>query len=199
MTKSTKFVAALGIAAGLGVAALPLGTFATATYDVTPYVDNTQSADVTVQLSIKKSVGIAVADGRSADGATGGRTYTCAANNVLPNSTATCTHVVSIGANTPATLTVVNATSETNTSLVGPTGSDPIPAQDGSAVVAGTAGWNITGGDLTNAGISTTAQTVDNLEAAGEMDVSMTYNFATNVDQMAGTYSDVITYTVTAD
>ena len=150
-------------------------------------------------MTLDKAVGIAVADGRSADGTTGGREATCSATT-LPNSEQHCAHTVSIGANVPATLTVANGEDEENTDLVNTADSSAvIPAQDGTAVVHGTAGWNITGGSLANKAITTSAQTVDSLAAAGEKDVNMTYNFATNPDQKAGTYQDVITYTITAN
>ena len=198
MTKSTKLVAALGVAAGIGVAALPFGAFA---YTVTPYVTSPDKAEVTVELKVNKAVGIAVASGRSADGSTGGRETTCTASNTLPHTTGTCTHTVTIGANTPATLTLKDA--DTTTDLTGPTGSAAIPARGGN-LTAGTAGWNISGGNLSanTAIVASDADsplTVSTLSAAGVADVEMTYNFATADNQMAGTYSDVITYTIAAN
>ena len=95
------------------------------------------------------------------------------------------------------TLTVADEDNDTN--LVGDqTTPVNIPATAG-ALTAGTAGWNISGGLLSNAAITTAAQNVRVTAAAGEEDVNMTYNFATDVDQAQGTYSDVITYTVTAN
>ena len=198
MTKSTKLVAALGVAAGIGVAALPFGAFATATYTVTPYIDGPDTAEVTVQLVVNDGVGIAVDSNRSADGTTGGREKTVS-KELMPNAKGSESHKVSIGTNAKSgmTLTVIDKDDDTN--LVGDqTAPVNIPATSG-ALTAGTAGWNISGSLLSNAAITTAAQNVYVGSAAEEKDIDMTYNFATNADQAAGTYSDVITYSVSVN
>ena len=185
MTKSTKFVAALGVAAGIGVAALPLGAFAVTTA-VTPYGTSPATQDVEVELVIKNAVGIASDKEK------------CSAE-MMPNATGTCANIISIGTNDRdgMTLTVKDADSEVR--LVGDqTTPSYIAAVDG-ALTAGTNGWNISGGLLSNKAITTTDQKVYEGSAAEETDVNMTYNFATDTNQAQGTYSDTITYTVTAN
>jgi len=212
MTKSTKFVAALGIAAGLGVAALPLGTFAI-TPDPEPLDNTNVSEDVLVQLTISEGVGIAV-DANTCD-ATG--------SGALPKSTYSCTTAIGIGTNASdgMTLSVINKTTEANTSLVGENTGATIAAVDGDlGNVSGTwtSGWNLTaangtaagsgyiGGESTTTpgtakGFSNKAITASNQEVyvgheAEEANVNVTYNIATSENQAADTYKDSITYTV---
>ncbi|MDO4967504.1 MAG: hypothetical protein Q4E70_01930 [Candidatus Saccharibacteria bacterium] len=188
MTKSTKFVAALGIAAGLGVAALPLGTFAVTTA-VTPYGTSPATQDVEVELVISNAVGIASDKAKCS-------------TEMMPNATASCANIISIGTNdrNGMTLTVKDADAELR--LVGNQATPSYIAATDGTLIAGTNGWNISGGLLSNKAITATEQNVyvgDTTSGAEERDVNMTYNFATDVDQAQGTYSDVITYTVTAN
>ena len=77
---------------------------------------------------------------------------------------------------------------------------ETIPAQAGN-LVAGTAGWNLSGGDLTKAAISATDQVVktnSNTAHTGiQEDIQMTYGVATGTAQAQGTYMDTIVYTAT--
>lgn len=197
MTKSTKFVAALGVAAGIGIAALPFGAFAV-TYTPTPYEESPESADVTINLVVSDGVGIAVDtdDATTSSDQDADKHTALVSKTLMPNATGSQSGTVTIGTNSKAgmNLTVVDKDSEVR--LTGDqTSPSYIPATD-NALTAGTAGWNISGGLLTNKAITTTAQTVYTGTGAEERDVAMTYNFATDADQAAGTYSDVITYTV---
>ena len=189
MTKSTKLVAALGVAAGIGVAALPLGAFATVTTAVTPYDESPQDTDVEVELIISNAVGIASDKAKCS-------------TTMMPNATDSCANIVSIGTNDRNGMTLTVKDSDSNTNLVGNQATPVNIAAVAGTLTAGTAGWNISGGLLTNAAITAADQNVyvgDTTSGAEERDVNMTYNFATDVDQAQGTYSDTITYTVTAN
>jgi len=80
---------------------------------------------------------------------------------------------------------------------------DTIAAVDGALTAGMTGGgWNISGGLLSNKAITTAGQNVyvgTSTTGAEEKDIEMTYNFATDKDQAAGTYANVITYTVSAN
>ena len=78
---------------------------------------------------------------------------------------------------------------------------ETIPAVSG-ALTAGTAGWNISGGDLDKVAVTASDQTVktnpNTMHTGIQEDVQMTYGVATAAAQAQGTYQDVIVYTATA-
>lgn len=171
-----KIIAGLGVATALGVAALPVaGTFA-------------ESASVDVTVNVGSTIAIS-ADSPAA--------VTMNPDQKTSSNAANVT--VSTNSLNGYTLSVKDA--DSNTALVNGNG-DTIPAL-GGALSAGTAGWNITGGNLNNAAISATDQVVktnnnSNHTAIANDVTAMTYNFATGTAQMQGTYVDTIIYTATA-
>ena len=202
MTKSTKLVAALGVAAGIGVAALPFGAFA-ATYNPQPYEVTDQSADVQLQLTIAEGVGIAVDNGQATDpdGDTD-KHHALIATSLNPNDAGTATGIVTIGTNSASGMKLVVNDKDTDTNLVGAGGIGNIPTS--ATVAAGTSAWGISGGALssTTAMVASDAAsplTVYTGNQAEEIDQTMTYSFSTAPNQAAGVYTDVITYTVSVN
>ena len=192
MTKTTKIIAALGVAAGLGIAALPSGAIfadADSTSLTLNYNTSPQSANVTVQLTVGEAIALAV------------EKPTCSATASMNDAT-TCGEKVAAGTNSPNGFKIELADQDANLNLVGANTSATIGAVSG-ALSAGTAGWNISGGSLTaNTPIVANTATpllVHTQSTAGVREVNMTYNFATAADQAADTYSDIIVYTASVN
>ena len=191
MTKSTKIIAALGVAAGLGIAALPAGAIFAAD-DLIPfdeYGTTGASADVEVKLTVGSAVAIAVEKSE------------CNAGATQVKSVAFCTEKVAGGSNAENGFTVYVADADDDTALS--SADDTIDAVDG-AVFSGTnvwakAGWNLTGGLLEDDAITTSENPVFVAGGPKDAQIEMTYNIATRADQKAGEYSDTITYTIQAN
>jgi hypothetical protein len=202
MTKSTKIIAALGVAAGLGIAALPAGAIFADDNVLIPLVltSNTkQSQDVTVSLTVGEAITLGVQNVKCAT--TDGAATTGDAVNLTVKATGSCSHRIAGSTNKATGYTLSVKDKDDNTALMLDGGADiaqnKIVSQDG--VLGGTdwvAGWNLNGGALENKGITTENQTVKSRATAGEDEFTMTYNFATRADQNAGLYKDVITYTI---
>lgn len=202
MTKSTKIIAALGVAAGLGIAALPAGSIFAQSLTPLDLKNNTkQSQDVTVSLTVGEAITLGVENVVCAT--TGEENPSGAAVSLTVKATGSCSHAVAGSTNAAAgyTLSVKDKDSETALTLNGEATSvaqSKIVAQGGA--LGGdpwVAGWNLSGGDLAaNTAITAANQTVKTRATAGEDLFTMTYNFATRADQNAGLYKDVITYTI---
>ena len=174
-----KIIAGLGVATALGIAALPVaGTFA---------ADNSASVNVTVNVGATIAI--------SADSP--------ATVSMTPNEkTSSNAANVRVSTNNTGGYMLTVKDGDTNTNLVNANANDVIPAVDG-ALNAGTAGWNISGGNLSNKAVLTTEQTVKTNSNSDRKAISndvtaMTYNFATKDAQMQGQYVDTIVYTATA-
>ena len=203
MTKSTKIIAALGVAAGLGIAALPAGAIFADTLLPLDYTNTTQAQDVTVNLTVGEAVTLGVQNVKCAttDGAAAEGTATVSLSVKAQGS---CAHLVAGGTNAAKGYTLSVADKDETTALTRDggtgTGADAIEAVAGD--LGGTnwvAGWNLTGGLLDKAAITHAAKPVQTTAAAGQNELTMTYNFATRVDQNQGTYKDVITYTISVN
>ena len=172
-----KIIAGLGVAAALGIAALPVaGTFA-------------ESANVDVTVTVGATIAIS-ADSPATVSMNPNQKKSSNAANVMVSTNNTGGYM----------LTVKDG--DTNTNLVNANANDVIPAADGE-LNAGTAGWNISGGNLSNKAVLTTEQTVKTNSNSERKAISndvtaMTYNFATKDAQMQGQYVDTIVYTATA-
>ena len=182
MTKSTKIVAALGVVAGLGIAALPLGTFAA-----------TDSKNVEVELTVQSAINIS----SSSDSK-------CSAT-MLPGQTATCTAKIGYATNNAAGMTLTLKDADTDTNLVHADDSTATIATGADAVAAGTEKWNVSGGLLSNAAmVASTGTALTVASENGPVDksasanmITMTYNFSTAANTKSGVYSDIVTYTAT--
>ncbi len=189
MTKSTKIIAALGVAAGLGIAALPAGAIF-ADDNLIPFGQGATSTakNVTVQLTVGESIALAVEG------------TTCDAGELSVSDTGHCDQKVAGGTNAVNgfTLSVADADSELALTKAGATTkAQKIAAVDGALTAGMTdGGWNLTGGALSQKAISASAQTVIATNAPKDAQVTMDYNIATQSSQETGTYTDQITYTI---
>lgn len=179
MSKTKKVVVALGVATALGIATLPLSTFAASS-----------TSDITVKVKIGSVIALS-ADNQLTE-------TNLNPNNV--NTTALKTRLtVATNSRNGYKLTVKDK--DANTNLASTETSDVIPALAGN-LTAGTAGWNISGGELNKAAVTATDQVVktnpNSTHASINEDIQMTYGVSTSASQAQGTYSDVIVYTATA-
>ncbi|MBR3233675.1 hypothetical protein IKG12_02330 [Candidatus Saccharibacteria bacterium] len=221
--KSTKIIAAAGVVAGLGVAALPAMTFATET--VAGEVTLTANVEEAIAMTITgngdptsgepavQQPGVDVYSPTGAttiDGHPVGALYdpdnlqtSSSTLDILPNATNTNTATSQIKVYTNAasgfSLSVKDA--DNTTALVHSVDSNAtIPA--GATLTAGTAAWAYKGGSVSNwAAISATDAQVYTQSAptSGGATINMEYGVATASDQKTGTYSDTIIYTATTN
>ena len=189
MSKYTKIVATLGVITGLGIASLPLATFA-APIPLDGSVPSSQN--VVVQLTVGDAVAVAV-DSNNVN-----------AGNVSPNQTKNVSTTVSYATNhnTGMTLTVKDLDEDTDMTA-GLSGS-PVAGTNVISVgtngnVAGTGNWSIKGGLLTSPTAmvkqSQTALKVQESNAPVNTTVNVDYDFSTGASQLPGTYQDTIVYT----
>ena len=170
MTKYAKIMATFGVLAGLGVASLPLATFAA------------NNSETTVKVTVQEGISIAN-DNATAD-----------AGNKTPGEAGTATSNLAAATNNAAGLKITVKDKDEDTSLraAGITGSvagvDFIPT-----AASGTGSWSLKGGDLT----VETALVVKNTTGPSTEAVAMTYRIEPGAAQRQGTYEDVIVYTVT--
>lgn len=189
MSKYTKIVATLGVITGLGIASLPLATFA-APIPLDGSVPSSQN--VVVQLTVGDAVAVAV-DSNNVN-----------AGNVFPNQTKNVSTTVSYATNhnTGMTLTVKDLDEDTDMTagLSGsPVAGTNVISAGTNGNVAGTGSWSIKGGLLTSPTAmvkqSQTALKVQESNAPVNTTVNVDYDFSTGASQLPGTYQDTIVYT----
>ena len=189
MSKYTKIVATLGVITGLGIASLPLATFA-APIPLDGSVPSSQN--VVVQLTVGDAVAVAV-DSNNVN-----------AGNVSPNQTKNVSTTVSYATNhnTGMTLTVKDLDEDTDMAagLSGsPVAGTNVISAGTNGNVAGTGNWSIKGGLLTSPTAmvkqSQTALKVQESNAPVNTTVNVDYDFSTGASQLPGTYQDTIVYT----
>ena len=181
MTKYAKIMATFGVLAGLGVASLPLATFAA------------NNSETTVKVTVQEGISIAN-DNATAD-----------AGNKTPGEAGSATSNLTAATNNAAGLKITVKDKDEDTSLrsasfTAPTtpvaGVDFIPT-----AASGVGTWSLKGGDLTvdTAMVknSETALVVKNTSSASTEHVPVTYRIEPGTSQRQGTYEDVIVYTVT--
>ena len=180
MSKINRIVATLGIATALGIAAMPIATYAAAT----------DTKNITVKVNVASVIALS-ADSLSTE-------VTMNPNNVNTTGLKTKLTVATNNKN-GYKLTVKDV--DSTTAMTSNDTIETIPALAGN-LTAGTAGWNLSGGDLNKVAIAATDQTVKtnpNTAHVGiQEDIDMTYGVATSAAQAQGTYQDVIIYTATA-
>lgn len=189
MSKYTKVVATLGVITGLGIASLPLATFASP-IPLDGSVPSSQN--VVVQLTVGDAVAVAV-DSNNVN-----------AGNVSPNQTKNVSTTVSYATNhnTGMTLTVKDLDEDTDMTagLSGsPVAGTNVISAGTNGNVAGTGNWSIKGGLLTSPTAmvkqSQTALKVQESNAPVNTTVNVDYDFSTGASQLPGTYQDTIVYT----
>lgn len=211
MTKSTKIIAALGVAAGLGIAALPAGAiFADTNLLPMEYDEHSADAeDVTIQLNVGESLALGV----SANECTGDTDdATDGIQNFTVKDTGKCVMSVAGGTNgaNGFILSVATKTGYSDNMRLGATYPTTFTETDQNTVKAksdvtisgatdATAGWNLTGGLLTKKATTSAAQAMLVTESAHQYQIPVTYDFGTRSDQEAGHYSTVLTYTIAAN
>lgn len=177
MSKMSKTIAVLGVVAGLGVAALPLSTYAANPETVNLNVKVIDKIELTASES---TVSINATNGNAVTGQEGTVDLTVETGN-------------SKGYKLSAKTGNVNLTN---------TDSDTIPA---GAPITGSSFWGMKGGNqtfATYAGLTTTDQTVKNTTAAptsGTDTVTVTFGVTTSASQNAGTYTGNAIFTATAN
>lgn len=196
MTKSTKIIAALGVAAGLGIAALPAGSIFADTLLPLNYTGANTSAEVKVKLKVSEAITIAT-----------NKTVCGEDVTMVVKSNGSCNHLIAGGTNSKNGFTISVKDKDTDTSLVNTNGSTnasaKIAAHNGAVdATSGTYGWSIKGGDQVfqnSAAITSADQAVLKTTQAEDKETTMTYNFATLPNQEVGTYEDTIVYTISAN
>lgn len=179
MTKYAKIMATFGVLAGLGVASLPLATFAAT------------NSETTVKVTVQEGISIAN-DNATAD-----------AGSKTPGETGSATSNLTAATNNAAGLKITVKDKDTDTSL------KPTTTTTGSVagvdfIPTGTSGigtWSIKGGDLAvdTAMVGSdhaTGLVVKNTTGPSTEQVAMTYRIEPGAAQRQGTYEDVIVYTV---
>lgn len=188
MSKYAKIVATLGVITGLGIASLPVATFA-APIALDGSVPATQN--VVVQLTVGDAVAVS-ADNGTANG-----------GNAAPNQAKNATSGISYATNAAngMVVNVKDVDEDTNMTVSGHTGTDVIAAGTNGST-AGSGSWSIKGGLLTadTAMVKQSETALKVAESNGPVNtnLNMTYNIATGGSQLPGTYQDTIVYTVVA-
>jgi len=171
MTKTTKIIAALGVVAGLGVASLPLSSYAAdsasvsgttqvnvnVTEAISMTITGTDSDSTTVDQYSGATSGTDNLTGQTINAGTASSSIEIAPNAIKEGTADTFASKVTVYTNDASgyTLTVQGATAELKN------GSYTIPAiSDANTLVAGTSAWGFKGGDIENwTGMSKDAQT----------------------------------------
>ena len=192
MSKYAKIVATLGVITGLGIASLPVATFA-APIALDGSVPSTQN--VVVQLTVGDAVAVS-ADNGTANG-----------GNAAPNQAKNATSGISYATNAAngMVVNVKDVDEETNMTVSGHTGTvagTDVIAAGTTGSTAGSGSWSIMGGLLTadTAMVKQSETALKVAESNGPVNtnLNMTYNIATGGSQLPGTYQDTIVYTVVA-
>ena len=190
MSKYAKIVATLGVITGLGIASLPVATFAAPiALGSTPSTQN-----VVVQLTVGDAVAVS-ADNGTANG-----------GNAAPNQAKNATSSISYATNAANGMIVnVKDVDEDTNMTAGHTGTvagTDVIAAGTTGSTAGSGSWSIKGGLLTadTAMVKQSETALKVAESNGPVNtnLNMTYNIATGGSQLPGTYQDTIVYTVVA-
>ena len=192
MSKYAKIVATLGVITGLGIASLPVATFA-APIALDGSVPSTQN--VVVQLTVGDAVAVS-ADNGTANG-----------GNAAPNQAKNATSGISYATNAAngMVVNVKDVDEDTNMTVSGHTGTvagTDVIAAGTTGATAGSGTWSVKGGLLTadTAMVKQSETALKVAESNGPVNtnLNMTYNIATGGSQLPGTYQDTIVYTVVA-
>jgi len=192
MSKYAKIVATLGVITGLGIASLPVATFA-APIALDGSVPATQN--VVVQLTVGDAVAVSADNGVANGG------------NAAPNQAKNATSGISYATNAAngMVVNVKDVDEDTNMTVSGHTGTvagTDVIAAGTTGSTAGSGSWSIKGGLLTadTAMVKQSETALKVAESTGPVNTSlnMTYDIATGGSQLPGTYQDTIVYTVVA-
>lgn len=182
MTKTTKIIAALGVVAGLGVAALPLASNAA------------ESADVTLTVTVGKAIELTV------DSATKAVSINPGATDNSLSTTATVTTNDSDG------YLVYLADADNDTNLVSGTNYIPAFTAGQATLSAAASGWGVklpgaseyVGVPAADATHATSLVVANEATVADAEDYVVEYGIAIAGDQASGVYTDTVTFTAVA-
>lgn len=178
MSKMSKAVAVLGVVAGLGVAAMPLATYAT--------VGNTTNSE-TINLNVQVTDTIKLESNVN-------NLNLQVVNGATP-ATGTVDFTVTTGNSKGYTLNAVG----TDLALEG--GTDEKISMGAAGI--GKSLWGIEGGNLTSGyvGLNTTTEVkrTTTAPAGGSDTTTVTFGVSSAADQAAGTYKGTATFTATAN
>ena len=229
MSKSTKIIAALGVVAGLGVAALPAFTYAAESVtgdvqvdvEVLPAIamtitgnndDSSNYDDGTTSYASVDNFAPATTSG-TLDGHTIPATAVLGTSSsytsLLPNAVIegdTFKSTITVYTNASAGYTLTMKDSDTTVALTHTNGSDTIPATAATTLTAGTAAWGYrvgTSGDWLAVPASDAASDASikatSAKTSGGDATTVEYGVATAADQATGVYTDTIVYTATTN
>lgn len=187
MSKMSKAIAVLGVVAGLGVAALPLSSYAVS-----------DTANVTAQAVVGDSIAITVADN------------TVTMNNVMANQEVNeASTTVTVQTNSASGYQVQIKDTDSELALKPTTGTGTATGIPAGAPTKGTNAWGYKA-DSTSAGVNvlTTDYTAitatnkkiaeNNAPSANDGDkINLTFGVTVDTTIAAGTYSDEVTLTAT--
>jgi hypothetical protein len=192
MSKYAKIVVTLGVITGLGIASLPVATFA-APIALDGSVPATQN--VVVQLTVGDAVAVSADNGVANGG------------NAAPNQAKNATSGISYATNAAngMVVNVKDVDEDTDMTVSGHTGTvagTDVIAAGTTGSTAGSGSWSIKSGLLTadTAMVKQSETALKVAESNGPVNtnLNMTYNIATGGSQLPGTYQDTIVYTVVA-
>lgn len=199
MSKMSKAIAVLGVVAGLGVAAMPLSSYA---------ASNTDAKDATVQVTVGGGISLTIVGPETVDqnGTLDLDTRTLDLGEAkLGGAIVDGAMGIKVATNDPAGYTLKMTAA--NLAMTGPAGSIPagIPADNGTASAwgfkIGTGAWTeLTASgydiyDTTNAGATTGGSGTNADPATQVTDVTFGVNAAAT--QPEGDYSTIVTFTAT--
>lgn len=201
MSKMSQTIAILGVVAGLGVAALPLSTYAaTESTDGTPVSDN-----ATVKLTLAKKLSLTL-DTNEADLGDGSKTPAIAATVITNNSKGY--NLTIAGSTTTGSVKTVLTSGVVADDIVAASGSATTPAAL-TATTSSVWGYTATGDDIVDgfknatgdakyAGVTETGEPIASntsaTEATGNI-TTVTFGAALIDNQAAGTYEGQVTFT----
>lgn len=193
MSKMSRAIAVLGVVAGLGVAALPMST----------YASNTASKSAKVQVEVGGGISIALEN--PTDGSFDVDTNTLDLGEVKINGAPVSGVInVKVSTNDPAGYSLTIKSQSTETAMTSDNGSS-IPAGEAAQ---GTSAWSFSGGDITNlTAIKATDQVLkaNGATTDGDSDAStpadevtpVTFAVSADASQPEGVYTGNVTFTAT--
>ena len=221
--KSTKIIAAAGVVAGLGVAALPALTFAEGEQtvsgqvqvraDVLPAIAMTITGNNDVSPNTVGGVNVYTpANTASVMGHTGGSEYNSSVletsgskTSILPNAVSTANDfksTITVYTNAAAGYTLTLKDSDATNALTN--GANSIPATESTTLTAGTAAWGYKVGSAATDWLAVPVSTgaaadikTDGASVQGGEATEVYYGVATAATQATGPYTDTIVYTAT--
>ena len=201
MTNLSKTIAILGVVAGLGVAALPLSSYAAESTDGTPVSEN-----ATVKLTIDKKLSLTL-DTAEADLGDGSQTPAIKATVITNNSKGYTLKIA--GSTSTGSVKTVLTSGVVKDDIVAASGTAGTPAALAKTATASVWGYTVAGDDITTgfknatgdakyAGVTESGEAIASKDAATAATGNLTtITFAADLldNQAAGEYTGQVTFT----